>query len=164
MDEAPFEWMRIGYTAALHRYDAAGEQNVVAAYAAVFECLNWATAVDDRVGAQWGPDGRPLNWNWRARLGQGAEVMAGVRFARNRVHHQWSNAIATDPGLITRLITPVGDWVWRQACDLPRGRDSRGEDVYIEHLAGQSVRGSLTVLSNVFFTLQHLLEPLRAGP
>jgi hypothetical protein len=55
---------------------------------ALFETLNWAVALDERVGTHWLPDGKPLGWKWRQRLGHGAEIMGGVRFARNSVHHQ----------------------------------------------------------------------------
>jgi hypothetical protein len=37
----------------------------------------------------WKPDGQLLGWKWRERVGHGAEIMGGVRFVRNSVHHQW---------------------------------------------------------------------------
>jgi hypothetical protein len=58
-------------------------------YNGIFEALNWAVALDDRVGRHWVPDGGTLGWRWRERVGQGAEIM-GVRFARSSVH-QWSD-------------------------------------------------------------------------
>src|SRR5450755_3053386 len=71
------------------------EFDPIAAYNALFEALNWAVAMDDRVGKHWAPDGKPLDWAWRERLGRGVEVMGGVRYARNRVHHQWSDAMTS---------------------------------------------------------------------
>jgi hypothetical protein len=89
-----FKWMLDGYTDAAARFDAAEKtHDPQGTYMALFETLNWAVALDERAGTHWLPDGKPLGWKWRQRLGHGAEIMGGVRFARNSVHHQWSDAL-----------------------------------------------------------------------
>jgi hypothetical protein len=86
---ATFETMLIGYTDAAARFDEAAKKkrDPHATFIAAFEALNWAVALDDRVRRQWKPDGQLLGWNWRERVGHGAEIMGGVRFVRNGVHH-----------------------------------------------------------------------------
>ena len=68
------ESMLIGYTDAAARFDRAAkdaDQDPIAVYNALFEVLNWAVALDDRVGEHWRPDGgdQPLGFAWRDRLG-----------------------------------------------------------------------------------------------
>jgi len=149
-----YESMLIGFTDAVSRFeDPAAMDDPVISYNALFEAIAWAVALDGRIGQHWVPDGKPLREGWRESLGHGATVMAGVRFARNRVHHQWSDAIAATPsaGAIT--------WTWRPADELPVGRNPTGEDVYREHLECRPIIGCLTVLNGAFYTLQFLLEP-----
>jgi hypothetical protein len=82
--------------------------------------------------------------------------MDGVRFARNRVHHQWSDAMVAAGGSREEFV----DWVWRSATALPNFRPNvNGEAVYREHMQGRPVRLCLDVLNGVFLTLQFLLEP-----
>lgn len=59
----------------------------------LFEALNWAVALDQRTAAHFVPDGKPAGYAWPSRIGYGAEIMPGVRFVRNSVHHQWSDAL-----------------------------------------------------------------------
>lgn len=146
--------MVAGFTDAVYRFECApATDDGMLAYNALFEALAWAVALDERVGHHWVPDGKPLGEGWRARLGYGATVMAGVRFARNRVHHQWSDAMTA------RRAAERIRWVWRPADELPPGRNRRGEDVYREHLEGCAVIACLNVLNGAFYTLQFLLEP-----
>jgi hypothetical protein len=130
-----FESMFVGFAETLNLLDDAGD-DVILAFNAVFEALNWAVALDERVGEHWVPDGTPLRRDWRARLGPEAELMAGIRFARNRIHHQWSDVMFPS-------VTPSGDfraWMWRPVEDLPAGRaDAHGEEIYRAHLQGSQV-------------------------
>lgn len=150
-----FESMMVGFAESLNRLDdVAGDP--IFAYNALFETLNWSVALDDRVGKHWAPDGKPLGWRWRRRLGPEAEVMAGVRFARNRIHHQWSDAIVAAVG-------PNGEfrsWSWREVDDLPTGLpDPHGEAVYRDALQGRTVQAALNVVGGAFLTLKSMLEP-----
>jgi hypothetical protein len=150
-----FESMVIGFADAVERFQAA-EFDPVAAYNALFEALNWTVALDDRARKHWAPEGKPLDWAWRKRLGHGAEVLGGVRYARNRVHHQWSDAMTS-----TFRPTEFVPWMWRPEAELPQGDepDPRGEASYVKHLEGRPVQGCLDVANAVFYTLQILLEP-----
>jgi hypothetical protein len=58
---------------------------------ALFETLNWAVALDDLIAEIWRPAGAREGFEWRSRM-RGAEVLDGVRYVRNRVHHQWANS------------------------------------------------------------------------
>jgi hypothetical protein len=87
-----YESMLIGYTDAVARFETGVKgRNPVTAFVAVFESLNWAVALDERIGEHWVPCGESLGREWRDRLSRGAEIMDGVRFVRCRVHHQWSD-------------------------------------------------------------------------
>jgi hypothetical protein len=153
-DIVTFESMLIGFTEALNRLDAAGGDPILV-YNALFEALNWAVALDERVGKHWVPDGEPLSWKWRARLGPPADVMAGVRFARHRVHHQWSDAVMATHSVQGEFVA----WAWRPLEDLPHGRDQRGEDIYRDSLQGRPVQAALNVVGGAFLTLMRMLEP-----
>ena len=152
-----FEAMFIGYVDALNRFEVvAKDHDPASAYVPVFEALNWACALDDRTAAHFAPEGKPLGFGWRKRIAN-AEVMGGVRYARNSVHHQWSDAM-----LLSGSESVFREWVWRPADDLPppdKRPNSDGERFYRQQIEGHSVAGSLNVLGGVFLTLQHMLEP-----
>lgn len=155
--------MVYGYAEALQRLEATIEsKDADRSFHAVFESLNWATSVDDRIRKHWAPEGKALDWAWRSRV-DGAELMAGVRFARNRVHHHWADAIyLNDTGGLTLPMTfPMhfSTWRWLAADDLPAGEDDQGRDVYATHLQDQPVVKTLLVLGLVFEKVLPLLEP-----
>src|SRR4051812_25104449 len=138
-----------GYAYAIQRLeDASGDP--AASFRAVFEALNWATSIDDRIRVHWAPEGQPLNWAWRERV-SGAEIMPGVRLARNRVHHQWADAIYLDGTT----------WRWRSCDDLPPGDDDRGNDAYGLHLEHEPVEKTLLLLALAFERVGEFLEPPR---
>jgi hypothetical protein len=141
-------------------------------YVPLFEALNWAVALDDRTAAHFVPDGKPVGYRWRKRI-PNAEFMGGVRFARNSVHHQWSDALRLDAGgrqYPRSYPLAYFEWVWRRADELPNpDKEPRTEDkqIYLDHMEGRAARIVLDVLGGVFYTLQHLLEPhtiQRAAP
>jgi hypothetical protein len=167
-----FKWMLDGYTDAAARFDAAVKgRDPQMTYTAVFEALNWAVALDERIGTHWLPDGEPLGWKWRQRLGYGADIMGGVRFARNSVHHQWSDALRLDAGrssLPSSFPVPFHEWIWRPADELPEPDQKPHPDnerIYRQQMEGRPVRVCLDVLNGAFFTLGRLLEPhtIRSG-
>jgi hypothetical protein len=159
-----FTAMFDGYSGALARFEiAAKQQDGAAAYVPLFEALNWAVVLDDRTAAHFEPEGKPLGFAWRDRVA-GADLMRGVRFARNSIHHDWSDALRLDTGGMRFPMTfPVVffEWTWCRAADLAkRGKaDAEGEAVYGEALEGQPVRHTLTQLGLVFSFLRALLEP-----
>ena len=96
----------------------------------------------------------------------GAEVMRGVRFVRNSVHHDWSDAVALDErGRAYPKTFPVVffEWRWREASELPeskkRREDVAGEKVYRQELEGQPARVTLEALTDVFRFLRQVMEP-----
>jgi hypothetical protein len=158
-----FTAMFEGFAQAVLRFEAAVNRGgPTETFVALFEALNWAVALDDRTRKHWSPEGKSLGWEWRERV-LGAEIMRGVRFARNQVHHQWSDALEATPGaqLPRALPFPLGEWRWRSASDLPEPNqpDPDGEAVYQEQLQGQPARITLQQLANVFNFLRKVMEP-----
>lgn len=161
-----------GYTQAVGRFEqAATGRDSAAAFLPLFEALNWAVAFDERVKDHWAPEGantdedkdRQPGWEWRERVAD-AEAMAGVRFARNRVHHQWTDALRLDEsGFSPLLLSPLAsfEWRWRDLAHLPAGHraDPRGELIYRDHLAGEPARLTLSRLRDAFVWLAGVLEP-----
>jgi hypothetical protein len=160
-----FRMLHSGYVAAAARFAAAAKQrDGDASFQPLFEALNWAVALDDRIRAHWAPEGKPLNWRWRERV-PGAELVEGLRWVRNGVHHQWSDALVLSEGFQFPLTFGLVffEWVWRPAMDLPElGRpNAGGRTAYQQHLAGRPARVTLDTLTGVFAFLANLLEPTR---
>ena len=160
-----FRMLHSGYVAAYERFaEAAKRRDQVGSFHGLFESLNWAVALDDRVRAHWAPEGKPLNWSWRVRV-RGGEVLRGLRWARNGVHHQWSDALVPSEGLQFPVTFPLGffEWVWRPAAELPvlDKPDQPGLVSCEQHLQGRAARTTLASLSDVFAFVAELLEPPR---
>jgi hypothetical protein len=147
-----FEAMFLGYSEAVDRFDAASKaHDPITAYVPLSEALSWAYALDDRTAAHFAPEGKSLGFGWRRRRRiPSAELMGGVRYARNRVHHQWSDAmeLRAFPGQPLQF----AEWVWRPAEELPQpGRKPHPADakVYCDHMEGRPVTVCLHVLGGV---------------
>jgi hypothetical protein len=166
-----------GYQEAFQRFEAAiARRDSDAAFLGLFEALNWAVALDEVIGEIWRPGGRRLGFAWRDRVGD-ASVMAGVRYARNRVHHLWADAVyLAEWGrpIGDRIGHPIGDrvgaatfsgWIWRPTEDLPEGRpDKRGRLVYNTRLATNRADDTLRALSRAFAFVGELLVPRPERP
>jgi hypothetical protein len=163
-----------GYAAATTRFLAAAKtRDSTAAFIPLFESLNWAVALDDRAAKHWTPAGKPLGFGWRKKV-KDAEVMQGVRFVRNSVHHQWSDALELDErGLTFPMTFPAVffEWRWRRADDLPQPEEKRaskhrdaGEGVYKEMLEGKPARLTLETLAEALYFLRQVLEPSSLRP
>lgn len=141
--------------------DAAKARDPEETYIPLAEALNWAIALDDRVIEYWAPEGRVLGWSWRQRVPHG-DIVRGVRWARNRVHHQWVDAVALDDGGVQLPVTlPTGffEWAWRPAADLPLGENDRDRDAYKRTLEGTPARFTLDALEQTYAFLRGVLEP-----
>jgi hypothetical protein len=96
-------------------------------------------------------------------LGEAGKVMAGLRYARNSVHHQWADALRLDEGGVSfPLEFPVrfSDWYWRR--EIPPPRNRKGELEYNRLLAGEPTRNALSALRELFPTaLAELSRRLR---
>jgi len=143
-----------GYVEARKRFEQASQHREAPdeMFAPLFETLSWAASLEEKLR----PHDDPL--------------LRAVSYARNRVHHQWSNAVeARDypfPQVTTALassgsrpVSPtfVWDWFWRDVQELhapPRryrkGHYRTGKVHYIEILAGKAVRIALADLERVF--------------
>ena len=162
-----------GFALAVERFEVAAKaQEPDDAYIPLFEALGWAVALDSRTKEQWVPDGpdQKPGWGWRERV-NGAEVLRGVRWARNAIHHDWADALRLDErGRRYPKTYPnvYFEWVWRPTDELPASErsDVDGEAVYHECLEGQPARVTLTQLTEAFGLLSQLLEPhaLRPAP
>jgi hypothetical protein len=160
-----FAAMFVGYTGALDRFEAASKnRDPVATYTALFEALNWAAAVDDRTDQDLILWKKRDKYEWRTRV-HDADVMGGIRFVRNSVHHDWSDAVRIDesePSFPMTFPVVFFEWVWRSAGDLPPPGQKQHPDAirfYTEQMQGRPVRHSLHALREVFRTLHVILEP-----
>jgi hypothetical protein len=159
-----FELVLVGYERASDRFRcAAAGDDANGTFTSLFEVLNWAVALEDRVRKHWVPEGERLDWEWRGRV-PGGELMGGVRFARNSVHHDWSDALEPPIGLTFPMTFPAtfADWQWRPADDLPiPEKEPRGDErsVYREFMEGRPARATIDSLSDVFRFLREVLEP-----
>lgn len=164
-----FELMFVGYEHASARFSsAADEDDDRGTFISLFEVLNWAVVLEDRVRRHWVPEGKPLGWEWRDRV-PGGEVMGGVRFVRNSVHHDWSDALEPPSGMSFPLTFPVrfADWQWRRADDLPApDKEPRDDElaIYRARMEGNPVRSTLVLLSSAFGFLRRVLEPHSLRP
>jgi hypothetical protein len=157
--------MLTGFEAAYERFHAAAKgDDEGAAFVGLFECLNWVVALDDRVGQHWAPRGKPLGFAWRDEV-PGAELMKGVRWARNSVHHKWSDALRLTDGFQFPITFGLvfHEWSWAPASDLPPldRPDPDGESVYRDKLENRAARVALGELLQAFRFVGQLLEPPR---
>jgi hypothetical protein len=175
-----------GLQQATERLEQAAAQRDDAAktYLPLFEALNWIVALDDRIGAIWRPEGKKLGNKWRAKVQHG-DVIIGLDWVRNVVHHQWADALRLDPvghGLYpSKNLFPSDDlyptydhaWVWRPIDDLPERKARRrrqdqssdpdpGKTAYRKHLQGQPAVETLRDGLESCAWVARLLEPRRA--
>jgi hypothetical protein len=100
-----------GFAEAYGRFQAAqAVGDAEATFRALFEALNWAHAIDDLIALTWSPRGKVEGYGWRGdpALGGGetlASVMDGLRYARNRAHHQWAEAVYSPSGAASPATT-----------------------------------------------------------
>jgi hypothetical protein len=138
-----------GYDEAFDRFKTAREAarqdgDPTKMYIALFEVLNWAVVIDDllrkkKLGDRW-------YTQVEKRKDQGLVVL-GFRCARNRVHHQWANAVRLDnqPKLFR-------DWCWCPLDELPPAEEARPaqERAYTQKLASRALRFTFRDLHSLF--------------
>lgn len=152
-----------GYREAFDRFQgAASDMDPAPSAIALFEALNWAVALDDRCGAHWAPDGKPLGPKWLERWTGDATIARAIRFARNRAHHQWAEA------LIIHFVNVRSDkvntefvWSWNSVAKLPPAerQDRKGEAAYESVLADRPAAPTLSDVGRLYAELADLLEP-----
>jgi hypothetical protein len=152
-----------GCLAAIERLLTATKDSAAGAnetFVPLFEALNWAASIDLRYEEL----GTPI----------GNEPLRGMRFARNRVHHQWELALTRQdwPGApvivggrdrygrggVSRTSGPPPGfyWTWKSLADLPAPDrpDPTGEAFYGKHLADGQAEPTLQALKPVLETLR----------
>jgi hypothetical protein len=159
-----------GYEQAVGRFDQICRmRDSRQVFLPLFEALNWAVALDDQARDHYAPEGKPLGWAWRSRVA-GGEFVSAVRCARNRVHHQWADALTLSEGFSAPLMAPIvaHEWRWRRLADLPPSDPPKGraaakaleaESAYERLLADHPARVVLGELLAPFRQLADLLEP-----
>ena len=126
---------------------ARNRQNVGEIFVAVFEVLNWVYSIDDRLRKDRGE-------RWYKKVRNGSIVRA-VRFARNRVQHQWADAFIRTGGAEFPIQFPSAfhEWRWKERAELPTPPptmpDKQGASAYDSGLAGQSVRLTIELATRV---------------
>ena len=164
-----------GYHQAVERFMAAvDDRDPIVVFMPLFEALNWSVALDDQARKHWAPEGSPLDWEWRG-LAPGGEVVDAVRCARNRVHHQWADALVRTNGAIIPRTIPFAlhEWRWRPLLELPAqtmkkkglsGQLRTSESNYENLLSGKPARVALQELLVPFGYVAERLEPLQPTP
>lgn len=138
-----------GYHQSYQRYKVAKNQSdPEELFFSLFETLNWAVSVDEKLKKE--------KTNWQHSFGKKGEIMRAIRYVRNRVHHQWADAMFKSSGAAFPLELPFAlmEWNWKKLEDLPPieplFKDEKGKQMYKEYLEGEPIRFSLGKLDNFF--------------
>jgi hypothetical protein len=124
-------------------------QDLDRTFIALFEVLEWTACIDERLETK----------TWIS-----APHLRGLRWARNRCHHDWALALEVrawdEWKLGTNMIREPGtpdEWAWRErlpeATPVPP-RLRRDEPFYDSHLAGQLARVTLNLVRALFLELR----------
>ena len=148
-----------GYEQACKRfYSSMNGSDRDATFMPLFEALSWIVCIDERLQSVW--KAAPTNPSrlWSDGFTHG-DTVKGVRFARNRVHHQWADALWLSLGaqLPRKLPFMLGEWRWRP--ELPPGRNNEFEAEYKHYVAGNPARVTLSELSQCFAEARVALLP-----
>jgi hypothetical protein len=150
MTIALVDWMVDGYDQALDRLrakTASGDAGERETFLPLFEALNRAASID----VYFDEAKKPIQ----------NDLLTAVRFARNRVHHQWRALRRYDsPGVTmvvlatssSRIVGPPPGfwWYWVDLDDLQQGRSSEAEEnAYSAQLAGKPANETLEDLRPV---------------
>ena len=142
-----------GFIGAWKRYEtAAAGDSATEAFLPLFEALNWCVALDDRLQAWWKTNATNADPRWCHGFRFGDAVL-GTRYARNRVHHQWANALFYSLSASAKPDVPRGpEWRWLPIAHLPKPDEGRGwfADEYERELAGFPARDRLTHVLECF--------------
>lgn len=118
----------------------------------LFETLHWVVVIDNRLQ-------RDRHKTWYSQFGLSGNVVKALRFARNRVNHQWSDIVYNSAGAVFPVVFPVvfHEWQWRGLQGLPPPQrkfpDPLGETLYQSLLEHKPVRISLENIAGIFTTI-----------
>jgi hypothetical protein len=141
-----FKLLLTGYDRAFQRLRKARDSvrpsgDAVLLYIPLLETLTWADVIEERLE-------RLLGKEWVNQLPDSVQavgdVIAGFRYARNSVHHEWTLAVClTDEPELLR------DWFWRKT--LPVGKPQKKNlAAYENHLAGRALRHTFRDLHKLY--------------
>lgn len=139
-----------GYEQAARRfYDVMKETDPLATFIPLFDALGWAVAIDSRFQGAWeqAPT-NPAKW-WSDGFIHG-DTVKGVRFARNRVHHHWADALETTSGAEIPRVLPFALMEWRWRAELPLGLNDEFKEHYDQEVVSHPARITLGDLSECF--------------
>lgn len=146
----PINTLLDGYKKSYLRYKVAKNQkDPQIIFLPLFEVLNWTACIDSRLQNE-------LGRNWQKTFIGVGEIVEGVRYARNRVHHQWADILHVTNGASFPIELPAAfyEWSWNKLIDLPlednRHLDNKGKQSYISLLENRSVRFAFSALDLLF--------------
>jgi hypothetical protein len=116
------------------------------------------------IGELWRPEGNREGFDWRDRV-PGGDVVDGVRYVRNLIHHHWADALRVAAGM--RSPIRLFSWIWRPSDELPAPTtkwDRRRQPTYDALLADGRVDDTLIALGDVFEAVRRVLDPVTAVP
>lgn len=123
------------------------ERDPDAMFIAMFNGLNWIVSIHEWISSS---DDR-ARWDARPEF---LDLLRALRFARNRVHHQWATALVPEDGTSFPLKFPAAfiTWMWLPRAELPLAErpDDAGADAYDRHLAGKDVALAISDVQSAF--------------
>jgi hypothetical protein len=128
-------------------WDLDEELTSIERYFALFEALNWADCLDDRLTIDWPFEEIAHGRYWCDEF-RGGGLIRGLRFARNSVHHDWSLALDLDP-----LENPFHqriELLWLCWAEGLAGEErSDGATAYMNYLAGRAAGETLFEIGDI---------------
>jgi hypothetical protein len=139
-----------GFEQAARRFhDVMRETDPLATFIPLFDALGWAVAIDNRFQGAWAvARTNPDKW-WSDGFIHG-DTVKGVRFARNRVHHHWADALETTSGRSYPTTHRKVYMEWRWRAELPPGLNDEFKEHYHQEVASHPARVTLGDLSECF--------------
>jgi hypothetical protein len=134
-----------GFTEALRRFrEVRVAKDQRGTFVALAECLMWTATLSERLDLARGD-------------GQTRDLLHAFKWIRNRVHHQWADAVYLDESAAEfpmRFPLSFFEWRWRASEQVPdadrRHPDHHGREDYDELMAGEPVRRTLRALIAAF--------------
>lgn len=90
----------LGFEQAYERIkDAKNQKEKLEVFLALFETLNWIVTIDYKL--------QEKEKEWYKKFGKDGEVVKALRYARNRVHHQWADITLMTSGMSIPVSLPA---------------------------------------------------------
>lgn len=137
-------------------WDLDEQLTTIERYFALFEALNWAVSLDDRLSRDWPFAEIVYGKYWCEDFTSGG-LIRGLRHARNAVHHDWSLALDLDPiesPFHLRLDLLSLAWSSERLSD----RDDDSAAAYNANLAGRVVGDTLLEISELLMSGTKIVE------